>query len=330
MNKTELKTYISMLESVAKGSKIATIKGFKVGGGTITATDLTTKVMLNYGTLNTGVVSKVGLERLVLDPQSDISAYKVAELDDYPTFVEQNFTIAKRLSEKFISELLRAADYVSKDNTREALEQVWLQDGAVVATDGYKAIRLPDNELEILEPVSFSKPALTLLKKAKKYGTWSLYLSEEVARLTNGYVFIEWQRCRYQFPDMVALLAGVPNFNYIITLPMTELTALSDKEHHVVKVEYDTGDISLGNIAYKSEHDFVPTGLKSEVALAEPNDFAGSFVPRIIVMPMNTDDNDKSVAIDLAHLKVIGKKGTMALYVNRGKLNFLQFKVLVN
>lgn len=330
MNKTELKTYISMLESIARGGKFAATKGFKVGDGTITATDLTTRVMLNYNTLNTGVVSKVGLERLVLDPQSDISAYKVAELDDFPTFTEQNFTITKRLSENFVSELLKAADFVSKDNTREALEQVWLQDGAIVATDGYKAIRLPDNDLGILEPVSFSKTALSLLKKAKKYGAWSLYLSEEVARLTNGYIYIEWQKCHYQFPDMNALLAGVPKFDHIITLPMTELTTLADKEHHVVKVEYDTGDISLGDIAYKSEHDFVPTGLKSEVALAEPNDFAGSFVDRIIVMPMNTDDNEKSVAIDLTHLKTIGKKGTMALYVNRGKLKFLQFKILIN
>lgn len=313
MNDKTLTKYNSVLKALAKGTKIA--DGFAVDGKQISATNLTIFATLNYNTANTGVVNEMGLERLALDPESDITAFthrSMTDLKDFPELSEIHFKTSIQMTPEINEALFEAVNYISGDQMRPALTAVWIRNGSIYATDGYRAIRKVLGLPKELDGVNLTKQMINLYKKVAKIGNWFISVSDHNVRLSNPDMTLTSNLIEAQFPDLDQIFRSASEFDTVLMIPLETIRKIADKNHPHMNINLKTDEISIAGYSEAP----VPTGIHiKQVKPVEMAKFT-DYDDRKVIMPLTKND-PTFVGVSLENLKGIkaDKDGSIRLWI---------------
>lgn len=190
---------------------------------------------------------------------------------------------------------------------RPALTAVWIREGEIQSTDGYKLfLSGPIKEIKNLDQeISIRTEVVDLYKKLKKYGTWTLQYTGDMVRLTNGVAEIIGKTIDAQFPDARTLAARSSDFVQRVHLPFKQLQALTDRYTRGIYVNRD-GSVNI---------DQNPTPFTATIEDQPITLFSAS--PRRILMPLVNTDPNVAVAADPSLLKIFktDKEGYLNLAI---------------
>lgn len=254
IKKGELNAYLGILKSVAKANSLPTLKRVAIVDGKLQATNLDTTITLKTNFAENGVYGLPLLDILKIDPllSNDYDSYKVSELRDWPEIKEQSWSNTIDLNKSAgnkgtIGEVIcHAMDFTSTDITRPALMCVWLENGKVIATDGYRAftsskIAEIDNML-----IGLRQDTLKLLKKILKYGKWTLQYSDNMVKLEGEHATIISKLGDGQPAPVTNIMSETKTFTHRVILPYKQLKAIASKENHELNILSD-GTLTLSN-----------------------------------------------------------------------------------
>ena len=289
MKPAETKAYIATLKKLAKSNKsLEFLQGVGIRDGIAEATDLTTMVKINLGIKGQAVYNTMALDIFAQTPDADLEPYKVADLEDWPELPDYVWTDPVDITPELDAAILEGRDYASSDQTRPALTAVWLRQGEVQATDGYKMyLSGPIKNLDKNDVLNLRAEVIDLYKKMRKYGTWTYQFAENgTMRLTNGVAEIIANCIDATFPDVRALAEKSSQFYQRIHLPIAQLRTIIDRKVTGIYVNRD-GSIKL---------DQTPVPFTATIEEQPITLFPAS--PRRVVMPLVNHDNNVALAVN--------------------------------
>lgn len=249
MKKTELKSYLGVLKTIAKSNRLDTLKDIKISGGTLSATNLDIYADLNLGVVGEAVYDSKILDLITIDLNSDLTAYKTHELIDFPDFMDEapkhQINLNQRWSRGTLGEILiHALDFVSTDTMRPALTGVWTQNGEIVATDGFRAYASDKVIDDQIGEYGLPAPLLKLYKKVAKLGEWALTITDNTFVLTNGTLTIRSKQIAGTFPKVRELMNGNRLYSHEVVLPYAQLKSAISKSDKTLVIALD-GTLTL-------------------------------------------------------------------------------------
>lgn len=228
MTKTELKTYYGVLKGLAKTAPLPIWRNVGIKDNRIEATDLDHIFTLCNKIEGDGVYNPQALDLNLIDENSSIEAYKEGDwTEDWVEFYEvAHHTV--ELTPEVVAKIIYAMNFISKDTMRPALCRVWIKDGRVEASDGYK-LYMSDKILADTFEANFSAKTLSAFKKVAKHGTWILSVTEHSASLSNGIITLR-NKLVEGFPDLPSLCSKAATASVKVELPIKQILTLAQKD----------------------------------------------------------------------------------------------------
>lgn len=312
MNK-ELKDYLTVLKSfTGKRSSLPVLRGAKIYHNRLTTTNLTVWGELEFATtLPDGYYDDYALDMIMAQGENCPATPSTEwELDDYPSLSVGKWGESKVLTDGDIDNIIKASENVSKDELRPALTLVAITDGVIAGTDGYTMVVAPqsddlgyDDKRALL-----SKAMVNALKKLRKYGTWTLCVSDNNTdvKISNGtFSIIGDNHAEYGYPDVVGLLQKSEKFTAKISLDLAPIFALASKERDLLDIDPMSGEVLL---------DQRPTGVVATTEGGKDIICITGVVPRQVIMPHRGEPHHIVLSVGL--LKRLTKAKTVSLLTN--------------
>lgn len=309
MTNAETKAYIATLKKIAKSNHLDILKDVAIRDGVAETTNLETMVRIRNGIAGQGVFKPMALDVFAGAPDADLTPYIDAKytLDDWVELQDHKWSQPIEISPALSDAIIEGRDYASKDMTRPALTAVWIREGEIQSTDGYRLfLSGPIKEVKNLnQEISIRSEVVDIYKKLKKYGTWTLQYTDDMIRLTNGVAEIIGKVIDAQFPDARTLAARTPDFVQRVHLPFKQLQALTDRYTRGIYINRD-GSVNI---------DQNPTPFTATIEDQPISLFSAS--PRRILMPLVNTDKNVAVAVDPTLLKIFktDKEGYLHLAI---------------
>lgn len=254
MLKSELKAYVSVIKGLAKNR--TPFKEVAIKDGTMQATNLDSVYTLKTNIKGSGVYNSKALDLYTLDPNTDLDIYRENDLEDWIELPEIKWGAELNLGTRHArrtlgEEIIYSVGFCSQDEMRPALTAVWLKNGEVMATDGYRAyasgnLAELDNFLAALPA-----PLVKAYKRLAKYGTWTLTLGEDknhngVVKFSNGHIELMAKQIEGHFPDVRQLMNNNREFNYRVIIPIDKVKTLQDRFNDDLEIAFD-GSMTLNS-----------------------------------------------------------------------------------
>ena len=309
------KEHIKAIKEFIKGkaTTLPILKEVAHMDGKLLATNLEVAVEITTPNIKDGVykaeVLELGFKEELLD--------KEYTTEDYPE-IQTGSTIGEySYSGEDIAKMIRAGEFVSKDQTRPVLTGVSLKGSKVYGSDGFQ---LYSNRLnnDISIPITLPIKLIKLFKavKADKHNWTMTIYEDDMVSLTSGNITLYSKVISGQQPDYDGLLTD-NSVNTTITLDLATLNAPKD---WLVLADREDNTIYLtdGNWENKVE---ISKQITLEDGTYEPTD------ERNIIMAMVTHESKRYVGVNPKLLKPYGKH-TIKLYARNKMKGQLEVEII--
>ena len=321
MTKGEINAYLGVLKAIAKSNKLETLKGLAVKDGNLEATNLDFSATLKAEIKAEGIYDPAiaDLLKIGMALSVDMDAYKRNDIRDWLEIHPQEYGAGINLATStdhgtLADIIIHASDFVSTDVTRSVLQRVWLTDGEIMASDGFRAL-LSGKVISSDHKCALHSAFVKQFKKVAKYGVWKLQYNDDFVKLSNGVFTMVTKNGSGSFPDLRAIFASCAHYTHTIKLPYTSIKAITNKTARELQIKLD-GSLLLDArpLPFKAElsetaHDIEPNkyqtvlcGLKDGLLKVNPN-YLVAFKPQpngniVMYARLSQNKNDMVFTID--------------------------------